>query len=966
MNTLFQKLQMCASTIALTAAAALVAGPALAQDIETVTVTGTSIRGVQPVGTNLITLGAAEIKNTNAQTMWQVFKDLPAISNMGQATQGNSGGNSYNVPTIHNLGSSSSNSTLIVIDGHRLAPSTIKQAMMDTGILPINMVERVEVLPDGASATYGADAVAGVINIITRKRFEGLDLAAQAGFADGYATRNASVLYGDAWNDSSLILAASYSHGDPLSSTARTEFSQRDKTPLGGTNFNSFSCAPAVIQMTGSSVYYLSADATTSYPTAQSGAMCNANAYQDAIYTENRTNAMMKFETKIASNVTFATDFVVGNREFNTRNARGTLQTTVFETGPQANPFYRRPAGYTGTATSQSVRWDSNDLLGPGTARTKDTSLGFNSHSSLNWDIDGNWHAELMGLYGWNYSSQLRTDSLCSSCANLALNGTQNAGGSTTTTAIPGTGYNTIVTQLPLTTSNALDVWNPKATNRTSALVRQKLIDNNTVTPFINDIQQYRASIDGSLFALPAGDIRVAVGAEYQHWGESGDDVSSINIGSTTFGTSYLHLPLMREVGAAYGEALIPLISPEMNIPGMYKVSLDVAGRYDTYSDFGSTSNPKVGLDWEVVEGFKARANWATSFVAPQIIQVGTPARNGQGLSSFSATNQNFIVSAADWPTVVGTPGCSAAQIAANGGNCTITSALNGIAYQGNQVPLTPATGKTWSVGFDVSPSLIPGLGFSATLFNNNMSDMLTATNVTQAIASPSSNLIHFYPNGMTQAQLDAETPAFYVVGSLPAPSTLYYVINGNVKNFLFLDLQGVDASLNYNFDTDNSGSFEFGGNATVFTMFKQHAKGTTYRFDIKGAVGANGTFAAIPATGRFHVGWNYESFDIRAYANYTSGYRNVTADATKPVVNVNGRLSGGDIVKSNTTFDLHGTYTFAPGSLFGRNEGTEVFLDVQNVFDKDPVFFNGSTGYSTFTGNPIGRMITGGFRLHM
>ena len=75
--------------------------------------------------------------------------------------------------------------------------------------------------------------------------------------------------------------------------------------------------------------------------------------------------------------------------------------------------------------------------------------------------------------------------------------------------------------------------------------------------------------------------------------------------------------------------------------------------------------------------------------------------------------------------------------------------------------------------------------------------------------------------------------------------------------------------------------------------------------------------------------------------------------------------LGGGDIVKSNTTFDLHLSYTLSPGDFLGGATfaGSEVYLDVQNVFDKDPVFFNAANGYDPFSGNPIGRVVTLGFR---
>jgi iron complex outermembrane receptor protein len=825
----------------------------------------------------------------------------------------------------------------------------------------------VEVLPDGASATYGADAVAGVINVITRRHFEGFNIDAAVGGGDNYHTMNASVLYGASWaNNSSLILAASYAYGSPIASSDRSYIANQNYIPMGGTNFNNFNCDPAVLQPAGSKVYYLSATATSSYPTDQAGAMCNTSKYTDFIPAELRVNGMMRFETDVMSpDLVFSVDFVVGNRSFSQRRSRGTLQSTAFQTGPQANPFYTNPPAYTGTATSETIRWDADELLGPG-ARFKDTSLGFNIHPSLNWNINDNWHAEVMAVYGWNYSDQTVFGGLCTSCANLALNGTAQSGGSTTATDIAGT--NTIVLNLPLTTANALDVWNPAATNRTSKAVLQQLVQNDTSTPFFNDIQQYRASVDGTPFALPGGDVHVAAGLEYQHWAERADFITSTNIGPIISGAGYLHLPLQRDVAAMYGELLIPVIGPDMNVPLVHKISIDIAGRYDNYSDFGSTSNPKIGLDWEVTDGFKLRTNWATSFVAPQIIQVGTPARNNQGVATYSVDRETMTVSTINFPSVLGAPGCTPAYAAAHANTCVLDSNTPGISYQGNQVPLTPATGKTWSVGFDLNPAVIPGLSLSATLFNNNMSNMLTATNSAQALAAPSTDLIHFYPNGMTQAQLSAEIPDYFLPGGqiLP-PGQLYYVLNGNVKNFLFLDIQGVDASINYNYATDNLGDFSFGGNLTQFTMFKQHSKGNTYKFSVLGDVGANGTFAAIPLSARFHVGWNFDGFGAILYANFISGHRNTYATATHPVVNANGVLGGGDIVKSNTTFDLHLSYVLSEGNWLGSTlSGSEAYLDVQNVFDKDPVFFNAANGYDSFSGNPIGRVVTVGIRMRM
>jgi iron complex outermembrane receptor protein len=396
-------------------------------------------------------------------------------------------------------------------------------------------------------------------------------------------------------------------------------------------------------------------------------------------------------------------------------------------------------------------------------------------------------------------------------------------------------------------------------------------------------------------------------------------------------------------------------------VPLVHKFSIDLAGRYDNYSDFGSTSNPKVAFDWELFDGLKFRGNWATSFVAPQLIQVGDPARNHQSSSAYNLDTESFTVPTAVFPSVIGLPGCTAAMA-----SCQINASIPGIAYQGNQVPLTPATGRTWSLGFDVGSNfLIPGFTFSATLFNNNMSNMLTSTHAAEALAAPSLNMIQFFPGGMTQAQLDAAIPAFYTQsGSIPPANQLYYVLNGNVKNFLFLDIQGVDASFNYDIPTETMGNFNVGGNVTQFTIFKQHAKFNPYKFSVLGAVGANGTFAPIPTQARFHVGWTGNQMDITLFASFMGGHHNAYGSSVVPVVNTGGRLQGGDVVKSNTVFDLHAAYTLSEDNWMGSTlAGSQFYIDIANIFDKDPVFFNTGTGYDQFSGNPLGRIVSVGFR---
>ena len=166
---------------------ALSAMPAFAQgggDTETVVVTGTSIRGAAPVGSNVIAVGRAEIEATGAITMQELTSTIPAISGFGTSSKPSEGiVGIESQPTIHNLGQSSSLSTLILLNGR---PMPVQGTLLagDPSIIPGIALQRVDVMPDGDSAVYGSSAVAGVINYITRKGYDGLETSASFGRAN--------------------------------------------------------------------------------------------------------------------------------------------------------------------------------------------------------------------------------------------------------------------------------------------------------------------------------------------------------------------------------------------------------------------------------------------------------------------------------------------------------------------------------------------------------------------------------------------------------------------------------------------------------------------------------------------------------------------------------------------------------------------------------------------------------------
>jgi iron complex outermembrane receptor protein len=931
---------------------------------EDIIVTGTSIRGAPPVGGNLVSVGREAIEETGAINVQQILKTVPAITGIGSGGVGQNAGNSYYAPTIHSLGSSASNSTLVLIDGHRIPLGHTSLALPDPSIVPPIMLERVEVLAEGSSATYGSDAVAGVVNFITRKRYNGVMGTAQVGFGHSYRTVALGLLGGKTWDSGYVTLGLGFSRSSAVPyDYDNRPYLQPNHLDEGGTNFQSFNCSPATIQLNGAGNIYPSPTATAaqSFPNVTANAPCDNQPFGDRIGRERRYNAMVKLSQDITDTLTLSADFVYSDRDTYTRNSRGGIQATVFRDTVQANPFYVNPPGVSDTladgvtrnpgAFKQTIRWNADQLLGPG-AFTDNSAKTYIATANAEWNFTENFRFTAMALFGEDRTSQVSEGSLCTSCATLALNGTVQTNGSMTT---PVAGTNLIPLNLPLTINNALDVWNPAATNRTSAAVRALLTDSRSAISHVSSIRQLRAGIDGSLFDLPGGAVKVAVGGETQSWVLNTTVVRPLNSGPASLGSTQRYFPLDRHVESAYGELLIPVISPDMDT-FLYRVDLSASGRYDHYSDFGGTFNPKFAANIEVVQGIKLRGNWARSFVAPSMRSVGDPVFGTYSNSTASLTSAQASVSVARFPTIANIPGIPCAN-----GFCTIGGNIQGVIVDTGNPKVGPQKGTTWSIGLDLAPTFLSGFRGSVTLFNNKLRGGITSPCAPGCILNNGAlnYLLTIYPAGATPAQLASQINDVPITTALP--STTYYVFRRPQSNALDLDLTGLDIALSYEFNT-GVGKFDFGGSVTEFLRFKQGFVGGP-KFDILNTVGVNSTFPSIKRQARFNIGWNYEGASLQFFANHVGAYKNWGSGTVNLLVlDASGNVvGGGDKVKSWTTFDMHAGYKFSKGGLLGESE---IYLDVNNIGDKAPPFFNTANGYDPFGSNPLGRVVSVGLRM--
>lgn len=910
-----------------------------------ITATGTSIRGIAPVGANLITVDHQAIVESGAQTVQQILDTVPAITGFGNAAQGGFGSADASgtyAPTIHGEGASASNGTLVLIDGARLPQSGVNHVLADPNIIAPLAIERVEVLPDGASATYGSDAVAGVINFITRQNFKGFETTAQYGLGDEYNTESAGFLWGDTWENSSVMVSYDYERRSALSNADRS-FTAANHTAEGGFNFGSYNCGQANAKVAGQyyAFPYTGAPITTGPP-------CDYSGDADTLPEDSRNSLLVKITHQVNDRLSFNGDVIYSDEENTARVSRGTVTATVY--GPGAtlpvgseasiNPYFQGPPG----VTSEQVYWDANNLLGPG-AEAQGGAKSFMVKMGAEYKLGGDWLGSLGVNLGQNQSTLLTVGTVCVSCAYADLNGTYAGGGT-------GTGVQT------LTTANALDVWNPTGSNLTPASVLAALTNSDSWQQTNNVIRDATLKFDGSLFSLPGGDVKAAVGGEYIDYTITEQVVRSNNDGPSTVSSQAFDLDWGRNVHSGFAELYLPLVGDGNAVPFVQKLALQLAGRYDDYSDFGSTTNPKFALTWEMAKSVSLRANYGKSFTAPALTSIG---KNGvtaeSGYASAGAGFSGPLVLPATYPGVAALEAQGLAGCAVGSPTCTINStSVTGVSLTGPNQNLKPERGTSWSVGLDITPTAVPGLKLSGTLWNVEYQGMITSPLAAFAISSPAlSPLLTIYPDGLTPAQVAGYTGGRPQTGALP-PLT-YFIYSYQQQNALNLKTEGVDFDALYKFSTP-AGQFsaDLAGSIKIKEM-QQFGSGGQW-FSILNTSGFNTTFPSNEIGMRLDLGWRDLGWSADFITNYEGSYLNWNGNAPYGLVRDSAfsPVGGGQGIPAYYTFDLHLGYKVSDS---GALANTQVELVGTNITNKAPPFYNTALGYDSFNANPIGRVVT-------
>ena len=414
---------------------------------------------------------------------------------------------------------------------------------------------------------------------------------------------------------------------------------------------------------------------------------------------------------------------------------------------------------------------------------------------------------------------------------------------------------------------------------------------------------------NGKIIDLPGGALRLAVGAQYRK--ESFDqDVIPTFIAEP--------IAIDQDATAVFGEAFIPLIGERNRRAGVYAFEITAAGRFEDFSDFGSTTNPKFGVRYAPTSDFSLRASYGESFQTPGFQELGS---------------DNFVSVAPGvfFPQPPGTTPPFPGVIFLSGGNPN----------------LGPEESVAWTTGFDYQPESLDGFELNVTYF---------AIDFEERIGTPGQSFLTLFvtPEGFGDALTfnpdPASVSALFTNPTISNPfsvleSDVGAILDARFQNLAATEIRGLDITASYTKQTD-IGLLSFGFNGSRLFDFIEQAGPTS------DAVQALGTFNnPVDLRFRTSIGWNQSGFNVVAFVNYVDDYTNTT-------------VTPEEAIDSWTTVDLNLSYDASFNFDDSALKGTVFRLNIQNLFDEAPPFVSRSSPFTAlnFDGvnaNALGRNIS-------
>ncbi|HET9485174.1 MAG TPA: TonB-dependent receptor [Xanthomonadales bacterium] len=899
---------------------AAAAGPDGATTLERVEVVGSRIRRTElETSQPVFVLERDDLVQTGLASVGDI---LQRITTHGAAlnTTFNNGGNGETRIDLRNLGP---NRTLVLVNGRRW--STTLDGAVDLNSIPLAIVERIEILKDGASAIYGSDAIAGVVNITTRDDYEGAEASAYLGEnAEGDGrVESYDFTLGATGERASAVLNASYVKQEPIFAGDR-EISavpvfglpaNDARAGASGTSpFGRFAFGPGGrCSFDASGVYAPGAGtcrpvggqrpSTTFDP--QTGAYRVWDPASDGynfapenyLQTPQERSALFaQGRYALADTVSFRTELL-----YNERRSAQLLAATPISVSAQmpgslrvvvpANHLYN-PFGQ--AVTQLNIRPGGQSRLFRQDADTFRASAGLDgvfdlSGRSLGWNL------------GWTYTDTTVAESTRGQVNLLRLRDAlgpsfRDASGAPRC----GTPDAVIAGCVPFDPFHGPEGLTPTMLDYLYFVSQQG--DRRELTNYV-------ANVTGDLFELPAGTLAFALGYEYRREvGAQAKDALLQTGNVSRGGVGEVGFDGRNSVDEAYLELAVPLLA---DLPLARRLEASLAGRYSDYASFGDTTNLKAGIRWEPGADLLLRGTWSEGFRAPSIFELFDPS----------------VTSAA--PTVVFDP-CTAsfAGDAAARANCAADGVPGGsyvpdvgtfIVSSGGNPQLQPETATSRTLGLVWNPAWLPGFELLVDWFEIELEDSITFVDFERLLAACA---FEGAPSACAQTTRDA------VTGEL-------LQVDARTLNVGAERVEGYDLTLSYRFDT------AFGRFALAWdsVYYAEHV--------IEAPVGTE-ALSLIGNYGQFEPGWRIRSnlgLDWRR-GDFGAGVAARYFDALDEpcflgAIGLREACSSPDV--SSTTFDglpenrIDDRWYFDVQASWNAPWNAELRAGVQNVLDEDP-----------------------------
>ena len=857
------------------AAALLIAGPVLAQDIK-VNVTGTNIKRVDTeTAAPIETITREDIQASGLQTIAAVVQSITANNNgtISNAFVNGFGAGASGV-SLRGLGA---NNTLVLINGRRLAVYGLaddgQRSFVNLNQVPFDAVERIEILKDGASAIYGSDAVAGVVNIILRQQYTGITATATGGATykgDGEQFRGAITagigdLTKDKYNafitvDGQSQRAIATNNRRQYIGTNNLEFmglpDARPGNPFSGFGSSSLvgnvrpvnaanpNGTPSAFQpLPGCAASAVDADGfcrweVKDYLQIQPKTE-NINVLAKGTYQINDTTQAYAefgyFQSKVSTQFT---PQAVRSTWYNTAGSTVISSANIYlPLGHPDNPF---------SVNNQVARlyYATADVGGRNSDYQDDTQRYLVGIKGTNYGWD--WDAG--ALYIANDGSVKQRGLLNYQNLLQALNGNG------------GFGYYRVGANAGLNNPGIYGFISPELVFDTKS--------ENTQLDF-------KASRD--LMKLDGGALAIALGAEFRREELKNPGETEVYLGNV-IGLGYSSAQASRNVTAVYGELYAPLLK---------NLELTAALRYDNYSDYGSNWAPKVGVKYNPIQQLALRGTYSTGFRAPGPYESGNSATNG-------------------FTSVVDPVRCPVTGSPADCGSGNV-----GVIAIGNP-NLQPEKSTSWTAGLVWEP--MPGLSGTVDYWNIETKQVINGADAQLVVNNPSA-----FPNALILRDSSTALPGIPNSGTLLAVATPFL-------NDFKQSTDGVDVSARYRMDLKDYGAFTPSLEWThVFHFTREFNDGSKYQYAGTHGPTVLSSSAGVPQD-RFNVtlAWEKGPWNVTGIVRYVGPMDTIEAkelpECLQPDFN-------NCTVASFTTLDLSASYT--------GFKNWQIFGSVINVFNR-------------------------------